>query len=163
MLGLPTTVTTWWKMQLNLLGIRQQQATNGLKSNAELSQNYFRINSTQSFQLPAGFTAELSGFYQSAKLQGVTRIKPIGTLDIGIQKKIQHNKGTLRFTMTDVFWTFIEREYVNMPENNLVINELYKYEPRIVKLSYSYSFGNSKLKGRRERETGSEDIKNRVH
>ena len=57
-----------------------------------------------SFKLGKGFTAELSGFYNSPSIwQGFFRSKAIYSIDAGIQKTVFKGKGTLKVAVGDVF------------------------------------------------------------
>lgn len=161
LMSLPVHVNSWWSMQNNVMLVRQVIETQHLTAPRKLSENYFRVNFNQTFSLPSRFSLEVSGFYQSTRLLGVARTLPYGSVDLGLQKKFE-NGATLNLTLSDTFWTFYTREVANIPEENLNITTVYRYEPRIVRLTYSQNFGNAKLKGSRKRSTSSEEERKRV-
>jgi len=120
------------------------------------------INATQTFKLPRSISLELSGFYQSDRLEGVYIQKAHGALNFGIKKKLAGNKGTLSFSANNILITndmILDADY---PEKNLVTDFHIRFNQRIFSLTYSRNFGNNKLKEKRERTTGAEDEKGRV-
>lgn len=160
-LSVPLTITNWWSMQNNLTGTWQQVNTVYNNTDLRIEQKSIRINSAQSFTLPKDFAVELSGFYQTAGMFGTARLAAYGMLNAGIQKKI--GKGKLRFGVDDIFNTFIFETSVKVPEQNLDAEANYKFTQRTYRLTYTRSFGNDKLKEKRNRVTGAEEERGRVN
>lgn len=79
----------------------------------------------------------------------------------GVQKVLPQNKGTLRLTVNDLFWTNGLRWYSSFSNQQFDFQAEMKFEPRIVKLTYSRSFGNKETKTARQRK-GAEEERNRV-
>lgn len=163
MFAAPFKLTKWWNLQLNCTGSRRELLTSHLKENFTVSQNYLRLNLVQRFKLPAGYSLELMGVYRSPGIAGISETAAAGAVDMGLQKKIQKDKGMLRLNFSDIFWTNIDKLSLDNPANNLHVNILYKFEPRVIRLNYTYNFGNSKVKKNGERESGAEEVGNRVH
>jgi outer membrane receptor protein involved in Fe transport len=160
-MSIPVKPATWWDMQYNING--RWQKSNSFYTGARIiaDQKIFRITGTQTFRLPRNFVFEISGYYQSADLLGRFTRKPFGSFDAGVQKKTG-KKGKLSLTVTDIFNTTIARSYVDIPEQNLVVSRNMRFTQRIFKLTYTQSFGNSKLKGKRNRVDSSEEERKRV-
>lgn len=80
-------------------------------------------------------------------------------VSMGVQKKFS-NDSKLRFSFNNIFGYNIQyftdggEEYFNEAE--------FIFESRIFNLSYLFNFGNEELKSKRNRSTGSDDIKNRI-
>lgn len=149
----------WWNGILNLLGVHRQADT---QDNQSVQTNYLRINGNQTFKLGKNWSFETSGWFQTEREGGFSTLSNIGNITLGIQKKFSNNS-KLSLTLNNVFgfeYDVFTTEDLNV---NYFTNTNYSYEPRIFRLSYSFVFGNEKLKGKRNRKTGSEDIKRRVN
>ncbi|MEO5999831.1 MAG: outer membrane beta-barrel family protein, partial [Chitinophagaceae bacterium] len=160
--SLPFTITPWWNMQYNVTAIWQRVNALYKGTPVSLAKANFNANAVQRFTLPKNFSAELSGFYQSAMLAGLGRTKPTGSLDVGLKKKLPGKGGALLFNATNILNTSYFSANINLPEQNLVGGITFLYAFPTFKLTYTRSFGKEGLKEKRERKTGAEDEKNRV-
>jgi hypothetical protein len=161
-ISLPIKFTDWWQSQNNMAGYWQQVQTvfqdtpiNNIIWSAQ-------FNSSHTFRLPHKFTAELTYFYNSPTLNGVAQIKSQSQVTLGLQKILPDNKGTLRLNISDIFWTNYLRWKTTIPNLNLDVTGHYKFEPRTVRLTYTRSFGNQKVKSAKNRTTGSEEERQRL-
>ena len=161
-ISFPLTVARWWNMQNNAIASSQVLNAFYLGSPLVIRQKNFNINTIQTFILPKNFTVELSGFYQSGGLFGVYKGSAMTALDFGLQKKFEAKKGNLRFNISNVFGPPTFKATVNAPEKNLIVNGELRFSVRTFRLTYTRSFGNDKVKGKRERSIGSEEEKQRV-
>lgn len=161
-LNIPLTLTSWWQLQNNLTGSWQQSRADYSGEKIENSARFIQINSTQHLKLGGNYSIELAGFYKSKALFGIWEYHPMGSLDIGIEKKLNHERGTIAFNITDVFWTSrLKLSAYNQPLN-LDVFLYFTHEPRVVRLSYSRNFGNKNLKAIRHRATSSEEERRRA-
>jgi Outer membrane protein beta-barrel family len=161
--SVPIKVTKWWNMQNNLEGTWQELNAFYLGSPIRIRQKNFNINSTQSFSLPKDFSIEILGFYQSAGLFGLYKLKGFSLINAGVQKKLGDKKSILRFALSNVFGPPKFKTSVNAPEQNLVVNGTLQFTNRVFSVTYTRNFGNDKVKGKRDRATGAEEEKERVH
>jgi len=86
--------------------------------------------------------------------------KPQWSVSAGLQKNIFKNKGTLRFNITDIFWT-------NLPKATITYDNYVEHwhayrESRVANLSFTYRFGNNKVAAARRRSTASEEERRRA-
>ncbi len=162
MLSFPVKLTKWWNMQNNLNGICQNVTTDYDGEQLEVSQKYFRINMINNFRIVEGFTAELSGNYQSPSLFGIYKSKAVGAVSIGIQKKSKNEKNTFSLNLNDVFKTNIYSFSADVPELNIHNSTRLDFEPRVLRFTFSHNFGSNKVKAQRKRETGSDEEQKRV-
>lgn len=160
-LTLPLSLKPWWNLVFNVTGIWSQ--TNAIYNLApiRIDQKSVNINLTQSFRLPRDFSVDLTGFYQSPTFFGIYATRAIGSLDLGVRKKM--GEGNLRLAYTNILNTMIYRFYVDRPDLNLVIKQAISFVFPAIRLTYSRSFGKSGLKANRDRSTGAEDEKGRVN
>ena len=152
----------WWAMQFNITGLWQQVNAVYKKEPVRLSYGNINIYASQQFKLPKKFALELSGFYQSKSLSGISIQKPFGTLDIGLKKKLGQ-KSSLQFNASNILNTMKFRRVTDLPEQNLVSNGTLNFFQPTYKLTFTHNFGKEKLRGKRERSTGAEEEKGRVN
>jgi len=88
-------------------------------------------------------------------------LDPQWGLSVGAQKNIMKGKGTLRFNMTDIFWTNLPKATVEYKGSYVENWHAYR-ESRVANLSFTYRFGNSKVQAARRRTTGSEEERQRA-
>lgn len=160
-LSFPVDITKWWEIQNNVLGLHQQLITNYTGQDISLKLNSGQINSTHTFTLGRGFTSEITASYWTPSLFGVSKVSGFGQVTAGIQKKLDKNRGTFRVNISDIFWTNVIRFGMNNESLNLHQNGVLRFEPRIIRISYSRNFGRTSVKGGRS-ITGSEAEQGRV-
>lgn len=162
-LTFPLRPFNWWEMQASATAQWQEYKgkQNGLVSKQALTNWYGFVS--QSFRLPKQYTVELSAFYFSGGPYGKTVARPLGEVNIGLQKELGGNRGTLRFNVGDVFLTAIWTSAINDPQQNFYYRGQYRQTERIFRLTYSNKFGSNKVKGARQRATGSEEERRRVN
>lgn len=161
-LSLPFTITKWWRMQNNAIGVWQSMDAFYKGDPIVMEQATFVARSTQSFTLPKDFSVEVSGFYRSAGLFGIYKADALGVLDLGVQKKFARINSSLRLAYDNVLNSLKFKPSVNLPEQNLVVSGRLHFSYPTIRLTYSHNFGNQKLAGKRERSTGSEEERQRV-
>ena len=156
----PIKINKWWNMINN--GNLYYQHYNGSLGGTILNNGTpaFDLRSDNSFILKKGWSAELNAVYNSGGQYGFMVGKPQWGLSAGLQKIILKNKGSLKFNVTDIFWT-------NLPRGVITYNNYKEYwhafrESRVGTLSFTYRFGNSKVQGARKRTTGSEEERRRA-
>lgn len=165
-LGLPITLTNWWKMQNNFIYLNTKVTNTIVGSQIALEQNTFNINSTQSFTMAKNLTSEINVNYSSPSIIsfiGTAVLEEYYSINLGFQKKFGAKWGTLGFKVNDLFDSMIWTVVTDIPEQNLNTVNSFDFSNRTFILTYSNSFGNSKLKSARERGTGAEEEKSRVN
>jgi hypothetical protein len=160
--SLPFEVAKWWNMQNNITAITQQLNGLYLGDPILIRQKTLTLNSTQTFKLPKEFTFSLSGFYRSPGLFGIYKVNAFGSLDAGVQKKLEKIKSTLRFNVSNILNTLKFKSSVDQPEKNLVVRGRLQFTNQYFRVTFTHNFGNDKLKGKRDRSTGIEEEKSRV-
>jgi len=159
---LPFTLSNWWTMQNNISGEWQQLNAFYKGTPLTISQSNLRLNSTQSLLLPKDYSIELNGNYQTGGFFGMFKMRPMLSLNFGLQKKFGPKYGTVLFNITDFSGPPNLKLIADAPEHNLVTNIDLRFVVTTFKLTYSKNFGNNKIKENRRRTTGSEEERQRV-
>ena len=116
----------------------------------------------QRAQLPKNWTIELTAMFQSPWQFGINQSKIWAPVNLGIQKRFK-NESRLSISWDDIFWTRQWRWRSVEPAANLDVSSAWKQEPRVVRVTYSHSFGRETVKRARQRETGSAEEQGRVN
>ena len=161
-LSIPVTPVKWWNMFYNIMANYQTTSKYFGSQISEFEAGGMGIFSTQTFTLPKNFTLELSGFYGTGGLFGIVAMDPIGTVNVGLQKKFGETGGTLRVGYDDVFNTLRFRGETDLPEQNQYFKADLVFQVPTFKIGYSYNFGNQQVKAKRERATGAEEERRRI-
>jgi outer membrane receptor for ferrienterochelin and colicin len=159
--SLPVYFSTWWEMRANVSGQYQVFRTAHMDDNHTRDMYSYSANITHMIDIPREFSLEVSGYYQSKRSAGLLRFKPQGALNIGIQKRIASDRGTIRLSVDDLFYTDLMRYSTNVPSANLDSRGEYDYGSRNIKLSFTWNFGNSQIQSV-EVKTGSQEEQSRV-
>ena len=93
-----------------------------------------------SFPLFWGIRSELLAVYSTRRLGGSTELlEPNFVMDIGFQKKFWGDKGVIKLSCSDLFWS---NNWDNMNSFDNFESKSYGYgESRMVKLNFTYKFG----------------------
>ncbi len=160
-LSIPVSPAKWWNMYYNIIGGFMKSEKYYGSELASFEAGGIGIFSTQTFTLPAKFTFELSGFYGTGGLFGVVKMDPAGVLNAGLQKKFGDNT-TLRVGYDDVFHTLRYSGTSDLPQQNQFFSAYLLFQQPTFKMSFTQNFGNHKMKGKRERQTGAEEERGRI-
>ena len=156
----PVKVTKWWNMINNADIFYNHFNGNlaGTKLNNGKPAIDLRVNN--SFTLKNGWATELNGVFNSGGQYGFMVSKPQWGISAGVQKTILAGKGTVRFNITDIFWTNLPRATITY--DNYIEKWNAKRESRVANISFSYRFGKKTVAGARRRTTGSEEERQRA-
>ena len=156
--GIP--IKKWWMLQLYtevMTNIYKATLYNQLLNNKG---TYWYFGPTNQFVISKTWSAELAGTYQTSVVSGQFITIPVWTARAGVSKKLLRDKATVKFSLSDIF-------YSNQPGGDIKAiansNASWKsyLDSRVGTLSFSYRF--SKGKGPAARKTGASDTeKSRV-
>ncbi|MEO8109821.1 MAG: TonB-dependent receptor [Ginsengibacter sp.] len=156
----PVKINKWWSMINN--GNLYYQKYNGNFSGTMLNNGKpaadIRTNNT--FTFSKGWTAELNASLNTGGQYGFMVLDPQWGVGAGVQKIILKKKGTLRFNITDIFWTNLPSAVITY---NNYIEKWHAYrETRVGTITFTYRFGKNSVQGARRRSTGSEEERQRA-
>ena len=156
----PIKITKWWNMTNN--GNIYYQKFHGSFSGTTLNNGKpaadIRTNNTFTFK--KGWTAELNASVNTGGQYGYMVLDPQWGISTGVQKTILDKKGTIRFNITDIFWTNLPKAVITY--NNYVEKWHAYRETRVANISFTYRFGNNKVQAARRRTTASEEERQRA-
>jgi iron complex outermembrane receptor protein len=148
----------WWSVSFQ--GVINNKKIEGFVWDARktsLTQGNFNINNQ--FRFNKGWAAELSGFFTSSEqeLQEIT--DPTGQIGVGVSKQVFGNKGSIKFTIRDIFYT-------QAMKGNTIFQGATEYfklqrDTRVATIGFTYRFGKA-LKTPARRSGGAGDEIQRV-
>lgn len=161
--GLSITASTqifkWWTGSQFLNAYHNRYKINSSTGTSINSGNTLSINSRNTFNMGKGWKSELSAFYISEEVSGITTTRPYSIISAGIQKEVLKGKGSLKFMVNDIFEGYrIKRK---MAYESVIFLSRSNSDSRYGQLSFSYRFG-AKGTPSNERSTSSEDLKERM-
>ncbi len=152
----------WYSMFANLNGYYSHyQANFGTGRTVDLDVTAFNIYMQHAAKLGKGFTAELSGFYNSPSIWGGTfKSIEMWSIDGGIQKSLWKNKANLKLSVSDIFHTLRFSGYSRFAGQ--YVRASGGFESTQFKVNFTYRFGNTQVKAARQRKTAADDESKRV-
>jgi hypothetical protein len=150
----------WWNNTTNINTYYAQYTGDIAGTPLNKGKATFDANSSNSFILPANWSAELSGSYQAPQQYGYMLLKPTWMLNIGLQKNLFDKRATARINATDIFWHGYPRatsEYNDYRESFVA-----KRDTRQVSVSFTYRFGKRTLPPSMRHRGGAEDEQRRA-
>jgi len=160
-INVPYTFTKWWSGNANLNAnylVIKSKALLGADLDAGAPAAQFRT--TQSLQLSKTLRAEISTAYQSPQTYAVLKLKAQSWTDAGISQAMFNKKANLKFSVSDVFNS--RKNAATSLYQSLDFAFHQKNETQVARLTFTYNFGNSKIKAR-QHQTGAESEKGRVN
>lgn len=118
------------------------------------------ISTNNTFILSKGWTAELNASVNTGGQYGFMKLDPQWQLSAGVQKTVLNKKGTIRFNITDIFWTNLPKAVVEF--TNYIEHWHAKRESRVANISFTYRFGKNTVAAARRRTTASEEERRRA-
>ena len=157
----PLTIFKWWTTNNNLTVFYNEFSTpNLLGVPYKGGKTAFNFNSNQTITLNGTTNFELSGFYRSAQVDGTLSVKPIYGIDLGVSKSFMDKKLNIKLAANDVF--NLQKFRITSAIPSQIYSVVEKSETRVFRLTCSYRFGSSSIKGARQRSKGSSEEENRV-
>jgi hypothetical protein len=125
----------------------------------DLSADMYLISVNNQFKFEKGWTAELSGWYRTKGIEGQIIVNPLSQVNLGVQKQVLKNKGTLKLGIRDLFLTNFPKGVFRF--SNTEANFSNQRDSRILSLSFTYRFGKN-FNTNSRKTSGAEDEKSRV-
>jgi outer membrane receptor protein involved in Fe transport len=157
----PIRINKWWNMinNFNFYYNHFNGNLGGTTLNNGSPAANIRTNNTFTFK--KGWGAELNANLNSGGRDGYMVSEPQWGIAVGAQKTVLKGKGTVRFNMTDIFWTNLPKATITYKGSYIENWHAYR-DTRVANLSFSYRFGNNKVQAARRRTTASEEERQRA-
>lgn len=156
----PLKITTWWTTNSSFTIYRN--VFDGTLAGNDLTNSRVTVsgNSVNTLSLGKGFTVEVSGNVRSRVAFGPNVVGNFGQLTMGVAKSIFKERGTLRLTMADIFYTQIIQ--VEAENQNPEVSIRNAGDSRVGNIVFTYRFGSKTVGQNRNRQSGAEDIRSRI-
>ena len=141
----------FYNIQLNGFGNTEQQQGGSWAFNSFIGNN---------IDFGKGWKGSFGGWFNFQNRATIYVSKPLGSLDIGMQKNLLRDKATIKLSVVDILNT--QQWEQRATTADLWLNTYRKWESQNVTLGFSWRFGNSKIKKVRERAAGSEEDTKRI-
>ena len=158
-LFVPVTFTKWWSAIFNADAAYQRYVTYAIYGNLNKGTQDIILKTTQSFSISSTVSAEVSGSYESPFFYGISQFKDVYSVNAGIGKQLFNKRGSIKLSATDIFNTLRDRYTINY--QNIDIATVDKRESQRFTLTFTYRFGNTKIKGS-QHHTGIEEEQKRT-
>ncbi len=158
-------IMKWWNINVfaNVYNNQFKGIISNGSDNEDISVSYtaFSGNLNNQFTFNKGWSAEVSGWYNSKQLvSSAILAKPMGFFSLGGGKKIWKDKGSIRLNIRDPFYLMRFRGITDLDKGLTVINN--RWDNRRFILTFNYRFGKVAGQQQRRRSSGSEDEQNRI-
>jgi iron complex outermembrane receptor protein len=150
---------SWWS--LTAQAVYNHKIIEGVLWEAyKTSINQVTLNMNNQFKFKKGWGAELTGYFISRNQNDLQEVlDPTGQVGIGLSRQLFKNKGTLRFSLRDIFYSQ-DMEGDSRFEKSDEYFRL-QWDSRVATISFVYRFGKA-MKQPKRTGGGASDEMNRV-
>ena len=111
-------------------------------------------------KLPKDIKVEINGWYLTKFLEEFLTIGNLGGVSIGASKTFWDKRGRLSLNVNDILYSQNSTAVIDF--SNVRVNFTQRNDTRNARLTFSYTFGNTKVKNARRRSTASESESSRI-
>lgn len=151
----PVDVTKSWTMYNNLVLFYGRYLGNLAGTALDRGRPAFTFNTNQSFSFGKGWSADVTGLYQSREVAAFEVVRRRGQVTAGVQKALWDKQATLRLNVSDIFYTTPIRSTATY--DNFRETFYNRFDSRVATLAFTYRFGGSKVAAARKRTVGADE------
>ena len=144
-------LTDWWSVFTFFSGFYNYYDAQFEGSDVGVDRLSYRINLNNSISLPWSLKGEVSAFYQSPVVFGISVIDPYYVMNMGLQRKFLEGSLNARAVFNDVFNTTLRTG--NTTHENQNLDFFFRRMRSRVVLSLSYSLGKRNISTRMRKST----------
>lgn len=164
--AIPIKIYSWWDMNYTFTGGLRQYKISYTPQPFEKTFLAGSFNFSENFKLSHGFSAELSGYYNSPSYSSNWHSYSNTIVNLGVKKEL--GKGSLKLSVDDVFRGAIYKSDMGLLGTdafNSKVHVSYSGESRsatVFKISYYRPFGSTKNKNQEKRDSGAGEERSRL-
>ncbi len=137
----PYTATKWWRGNVSVNGIYfHYRADSLLGANFTTGKFSYLLRTTQTFSVSSANKIEFFGSYTSPIAANIFVLRPVYYFDCGYSHSF--TKGSIKLSLNDIFNT---RQNMASSTYQSIYNYTSKHESRIIRLTFTYNLGNTKI------------------
>jgi hypothetical protein len=154
-MNLPFSIGNWWTMSYGFNGGWRQYRVPYIPVPVVKGWFGYSVNFQENWKLPARFAVQLSGWFNGVSYESISRSGTVGEINLGVKKEL--NRGSLQFSITDLFRMVNYKSYVGEVANDGFDTHTYiSYDTEtrrvpVFRISYSLSFGTGAAAPKTER------------
>lgn len=151
----------WWKANFYSEITHSKYNSKLYTEDLNSSGTFWYFSANNSFTFSKNWSGELGGNYQTDVVSSQFTLGARGGINIGVKTKILDAKGSLKFSVNDIFYGNINTGTIN----NLKLTDatwVNKPDSRFAALTFTYSFGNNFKSKAQHDASGADSEKNRV-
>lgn len=150
------SLTKWWKVVQNAGAYYHKEQMPYFGKTYAIPVTDYSFSGSHVFTIPSGITADISWRHKSRSGNSLYIIKPIGAIDLGVQKAWLQGRLNTRVNFYDLLNTSIVR--YQFREEDVINNKLsHRGYAQRASVSVSYGFGKAKTRARQNRTTEEEN------
>lgn len=155
-------VVKWWTINLYAEVYRNNYQGEFYTGYLNQSQVTFSGNGNNQFTFSHGWSAELSGFFDTGGTYGQFVTLPKGMLNAAVQKKVLNNKGNIKLSMRDILHTFSPSGTItNIAGANATFHNT--LDTQVATIAFTYSFGKLTNVPQKRDTGGADSEQSRAH
>lgn len=153
--------TKWWTSNTYTEVTHSKYKSKLYTEDLNSSGTFWVFSMNNSFKFNKGWSAELSGNYQTDIVSAQFVLLSRSNINIGVQKKLLQDKATIKLSANDIFYSNMNNGIIKNLQNTDA-NWTNKLDSRFVALTFTYSFGKSFAPKKQYNSNGAQDEMNRV-
>ncbi|MDP9078359.1 MAG: TonB-dependent receptor [Bacteroidota bacterium] len=159
-ISVPVRVTSWWNANFYADVSYQRYVAYAQNGNLNKGTQDIILQTSQNFIISKTLNATIGGDYESPNFYGINQNRARYMANAAIGTQLFNKRGTLRLVLADIFNTLQDRGQINYGNLNLMIND--KTESQVARLTFTYRFGKTSVKGITAHRTGNEEEVKRI-
>ncbi len=143
----------WWSLNASATGNHRVVNAGKPDSDAYSNSVFGQFNLNNNFKFKKGWSAELSGNYNTAFEDAQFAIQPMGQVSLGLARQVLKGKGTVKVNVRDIFFTQVVHGAIHY--QNVQERFTQSRDSRVFNLNFTYRFGKTFSENRRRAGGGS--------